>query len=295
MTEESSAIRLLLVDDEADFRRATRRILERRGFSVEEAASGDEAIASVRRERPDVVVLDLKMPGLSGIETLRRIREIHEALPVIILTGHGSFQDALAGIRMEIVDFLQKPVDIDLLGKRILERLKQRPGEPLKERTVADLMVSPALYPKLYLDDPVEEALETLVAGFFQPRDPGLAQAQGIRSALVYDRNETFVGLVRFSDLLKVVLPPFLGDSPYTTYFTGMFLAQCKVIGKRKLRELMGENVSVDQLAPLMEAVHLMVRHHLINLPVMAEGKLVGVLRERDIILEIAGGLGSLK
>ena len=294
MGTEETKIKLLLVDDEEDFRHATHKTMERRGFSVTEAAGGAEALVLIRKERPDIVVLDLKMPGLSGIETLQEIREIDETIPVIILTGHGSFQDALAGIRLEIVDFLQKPVDMDLLGKRIHELLQQKVGEPLRERTVSDLMRSPDLYPKLYADQPVEAAMEILHKVFFRPHDPDSPEAQRIRSMLVYDRSETFEGLIRFSDLLKLVLPPFLGDSPYTTYFTGMFMAQCKVIGKRALMELMGGKVCVDEQAPLMEAVHLMVQHRLINLPVMKEGNLVGVLREKDLILEITKNMGLL-
>ena len=109
-----------------------------------------------------------------------------------------------------------------------------------------------------------------------------------IRSALVYDRDEKFLGLVRFVDMLKLVLPQFLEDSPYTTFFTGMFLAQCKLIGKGNLRELMDEVVHVDVHDPIMRAIHLMVHYHLINLPVMDQGELRGILRERDVILEIA-------
>ena len=89
MAAESTAIPLLLVDDEEDFRRAARTTLERRGFSVTEAASGEEALETIRRDRPEIIVLDLKMPGLDGIETLKEIRKLDKALPVIILTGHG--------------------------------------------------------------------------------------------------------------------------------------------------------------------------------------------------------------
>jgi len=67
------------------------------------------------------------------------------------------------------------------------------------------------------------------------------------------------------------------------------------MIGKRNILELMGENVSVDINAPLMEAVHMMVKHNIVTLPVMKAGELVGVIREKDIILEIAKNLGTLE
>jgi len=251
MDKENVNLRLLLVDDEDDFRRATSAALTRRGFVVTEAAGGEEALAAVQRQRPDTVILDLKMPGMGGIETLQGIRKIDATLPVIILTGHGDFETAMAGIKLDIVDFLQKPVDMDRLARHVRRVLEQGAQGLLRERTVG-------------------------------------VQPGQVRSALVYDRDEKFLGLIRFFDMLKLVLPAFLEESPYTTFFTGMFLAQCKVSGKRNIRELMDKLVYVNVHDPIMRAVHLMVRHHLINLAVMDEGELVGILRERDMVLEIA-------
>lgn len=288
MVKRNENLKLLLVDDEDDFRRATSRALLRRGFEVTDVATGEEALVSIRQDLPDIVLLDLKMPGLSGIETLQRIRAKEAELPVIILTGHGDFQDALSGIKLEIVDFLQKPVDIEKLSVRIRTLLKHATKAPLRERSIAELMKPPSLYPRLYINEPVTRALEALQEAFFKPTREG----GKVRSALVYDRSEKFLGLIRFPDLLKLVMPPFLNE-PYTTFFTGMFLAQCKLIGKRDIHNLMGKQVSVDVQDPIMKAVHLMIEHHLINLPVIVDNELVGVLRERDIILEIANNIGS--
>ena len=119
MNNEPKPLNVLLVDDEKDFRLATSRALSKRGFAVITAVNGEEAIASVRSMRPDIVLLDLKMPGMSGIETLQKLRQIEKSLPVMILTGHGSFHDALSGINLEIVDFIQKPVDMDLLVAQV--------------------------------------------------------------------------------------------------------------------------------------------------------------------------------
>jgi CBS domain-containing protein len=99
--------------------------------------------------------------------------------------------------------------------------------------------------------------------------------------------------MLRFSDLLKLVLPSFLADSPYSTYFTGMFLAQIKVMGGDGFLHLMAEPVTVRVDAPLMEAVHLMVRHHQISLPVMDGERLVGVLRDRALVGEIARSVAT--
>ena len=282
--------KLLLVDDEEDFRRATATALSRRGFTVTDAANGDEALEAIKHELPDVVILDLKMPGKSGIETLQEIRRIDADLPVIILTGHGDLEAAMAGIKLDIIDFLQKPVDMDRLSKHI-HRLMDRDAEvAMRERTIAELMAPPSRYPCLYIDQPISDAIATLRETFYRPVGEGV-QPRQVRSALVFDRSGKFLGFVRFVDMLKLVLPQFLEDSPYTTFFTGMFLAQIKLIGKRNIHDLMGDLVSVNVHDPIMEAIHLMVHHHLINLPVMDKGKLVGVLRDRDIILEVAKGM----
>ncbi len=291
MDRDLAKLKLLLVDDEDDFRHATSKTLGRRGFTVTEAANGVEALAAIRRECPDIVVLDLKMPGMSGIETLQEIREMEPALPVIILTGHGDFEAAMASIKLKVVDFLQKPVDMDQLGARIHALLEQGAEKPLREIAIAELMVPPSLYPRLYEDEPIAAVLEAFRKAFYQPVPEGIQPGQ-VRSALIYDRNDKFLGIIRFNDLLSLLLPPFLVESPYSTFFTGMFLAQCKLMGNRSISELIEDQVFVDVQAPLMEAVHLMAKHHLINVAVMREGELVGILRGRDIILEIARSKG---
>lgn len=295
MNKNSMKVKLLLVDDEGDFRRATSAALGRRGFTVSEAASGEDALSAIQNERPDVVLLDLKMPGLSGIETLQEIRKKDSSLPVIILTGHGDYEAAIAGIKLSIVDFLQKPIDMDQLSERISQLMKLgEESECLRERTISELMVSPTIYPRLSADDSVTDAVVALRDAFYRSIPEGSGPGE-IRSALVYNGDETFLGIIRFNNLLKPLLPPYLGDSPYATFFTGMFLAQCKVLGNRTIRELVNDQVTVNVHAPLMEAVHLMIEHHLINLPVTDKDELVGILRGRDIILEVANSMRSAR
>ncbi len=293
MTTNPPSVRVLLVDDEDVFRQSTAKLLARRGFLVEEAASGQQALASLQRSIPDAVVLDLRMPGMDGIATLQQIRAIAPDLPVIILSGHGQYDDAVASIKLAVVDFLQKPVDIELLAARIHYAHEHGQRVVLRERTIAELMVPPDSYRRLYVDQPVADAVEALKETFFAPREHSDATQERLRSVLIFDRSDRFVGILRFPDLLKLVLPPFFTNLPYTSYYTGMFLAQCKLMGNRKIADLLEEPVSVAEDAPLIEAVHLMVIHHLINLPVMRAGHLVGIIREKDIILEIASRMGS--
>jgi CheY-like chemotaxis protein len=230
MDKDSVILKLLLVDDEDDFRRATSAALGRRGFTVTEAATGVEALHVIRNDRPGIVLLDLKMPGMSGIETLQVIREQDATLPVIILTGHGDYDAAVAGIKLEIVDFLQKPIDMDKLGDRIRGLLEQGiENESLREPTISKLMVSPSLYPRLSVDESAADAVKALQKAFYKsvPEESGPGE---VRSALVYSKDDKFLGIIRFHNLLRPLLRPYIGDSPYATFFTGMVLAQCKVL-----------------------------------------------------------------
>ncbi len=293
MANNKETYKLMLVDDEADFRKAVTSVMTRRGFDITEASRGEEALALIIKVKPDIVILDLNMPGLHGIDTLQEIRKIDENLPVIILTGHGDYNSAMAGIKLDIVDFLQKPVDLDLLAIKIKALLDRGHKPVLREKTVAELMVSPEAYPRLNLSDSVSKALQALKLAFFEPVEKGEQTGQ-VRSALVYDKNNKFYGIIRFNDLLRLLIPPYLMESPYSSFFTGMFLAQCKVFGSQTVEDLVGKKVFVDPETPLMEAVYLMVRYNSINLPVMKADELVGILRGRDVILDLANNLGSI-
>ncbi len=108
--------RVLLVDDEEAFVEALGQRLNARGLSVETSNSGEDAIEKAERGAFDVIVLDLAMPGMDGIETLKQLREDHPDLQIILLTGYGSIEKAAEATRLGAMDFLQKPASLsDLL------------------------------------------------------------------------------------------------------------------------------------------------------------------------------------
>ena len=112
-------IKVLLVDDEEDFvTTLSDRIREHR-FESDTALNGEQAIELVANQVPDVMVLDLKMPRLDGLEVLRQVKKKHPDIQVIILTGHGSFQDRLAAMSLGVFAFLEKPLDFDKLVRTI--------------------------------------------------------------------------------------------------------------------------------------------------------------------------------
>jgi len=112
-------IKILVVDDEADFLKLIRRRLTKRNIDVETAISGEEALAFLASHSVDVVVLDVRMPGLSGIETLKEIRKRFRDVEVLLLTGHGSMQSGVEGISQGAYDYILKPFSIDNLIERI--------------------------------------------------------------------------------------------------------------------------------------------------------------------------------
>jgi DNA-binding NtrC family response regulator len=116
MSDTGAQVRILLVDDERDFLEAVTPGLERRGFAVSRAENGSDALELIGGEAFDVVVLDVKMPGLDGVSVFHEIRRRAPGLPVVILTGHGSVQQAFETSREGIYDYLSKPFDVDALA-----------------------------------------------------------------------------------------------------------------------------------------------------------------------------------
>src|SRR6476646_9694373 len=112
--------RILVVDDEAEIRRSVRMILEYEGYEVIEASSGPEGVTLVERESPDLVFLDIKMPGMDGLDALQRIKASKETLPVVIISGHGTVSTAVEATKAGAFDFIEKP----LASERVLVTIR---------------------------------------------------------------------------------------------------------------------------------------------------------------------------
>jgi DNA-binding NtrC family response regulator len=121
-----SATSILLVDDDAPFRFALKGELERHRFTVAVAASGEEALARLAEREAEIVLLDLRLPGMPGLDVLKAIRERHAGIDVIVLTGHGSIDTALDSIRMGAFDYVLKPCPLDELEVRIQRALERQ-------------------------------------------------------------------------------------------------------------------------------------------------------------------------
>jgi DNA-binding NtrC family response regulator len=118
--------RVLLVDDEADYLATLVKRLSRRGIGARAVHSGAAALARLREEPADVVVLDVKMPGMDGIATLQEIKRHHPLVEVIMLTGHVDVEVAIHGMEVGAFDYLMKPTDIDELLFKIQDAHRKK-------------------------------------------------------------------------------------------------------------------------------------------------------------------------
>jgi DNA-binding NtrC family response regulator len=114
-----STTHILLVDDEIEFTDTLSERLHNRGMDVDVASNGEEAVRKIREKTYDAVILDMAMPGLSGIDTLKMMLEKRPDLQVIFLTGKATVQKSVEALKLGARDFLEKPVDINALSKKI--------------------------------------------------------------------------------------------------------------------------------------------------------------------------------
>lgn len=122
----TNSIRLLLVDDEERFTQTLSKRLDERGIDVATASSGSEALKLIEDNVYDVAVVDVKMPGMDGVETLREIKKVSSLTEVILLTGHASVDSAIDGMRLGAFEFLLKPCEIEELIAKIEEAYAKR-------------------------------------------------------------------------------------------------------------------------------------------------------------------------
>ncbi|HTI42239.1 MAG TPA: sigma-54 dependent transcriptional regulator [Vicinamibacterales bacterium] len=117
--------RILVIDDEAAIRDSLRMILEYENYEFAGASNGQDGLAQIQRERPDLVLLDIKMPAMDGMEVLRKIKTVDETLPVVMISGHGTTATAVEAIRSGAIDFLDKPLSSERVIVTIQNTLSQ--------------------------------------------------------------------------------------------------------------------------------------------------------------------------
>ncbi len=118
--------KVLLVDDEADFVESLSKRLKNRGLKVSVATKGQRALNLLDREKFDIIVLDLSMPEMDGLETLENIKGKDADVEIIMLSGHGNVKNTIAAMKLGAADFLEKPVDFHELLQKIAEAREKR-------------------------------------------------------------------------------------------------------------------------------------------------------------------------
>jgi DNA-binding NtrC family response regulator len=124
--QEKIIAKILLVDDEDEFINALTQRLEVRGLNVTGATRGEDAVDLIGNQSFDIIVLDLAMPGMDGLETLKKIKEKDPDVEIVMLSGQGNIKSGVEAMKLGAEDFLEKPVDIKDLLKRIEEARERR-------------------------------------------------------------------------------------------------------------------------------------------------------------------------
>ncbi|MEU6813575.1 response regulator transcription factor [Streptomyces sp. NPDC046860] len=205
MSDSASPTTVLVVDDDAAIRRSLERGLRLNGFRVRTAADGTAALAAVAQEPPDVLVLDVSMPGLSGIQVCARLREEGRELPVLMLSALDETADRIAGLQAGGDDYLVKPFALQELVLRLRALLRRSPPagrEVLREAgTEIDLGARTARRDGRLLDLTRREfqLLEVLMrnAGLVLTRDQLLERVWGYDFEVRTDAVDTFVSYLR--------------------------------------------------------------------------------------------------
>ena len=261
------------------------------------APDGRTAVRLARETGPDVVILDIKMPGMDGHETLAQIKKIDPDVEVIMLTGHGSLESAKESLKHGAFDYLAKPCDIDLLASKIRDAYLARSGEKREEKRAGDIMIPIEDYTTIDPDSTVKEGIKRLQESFKSAVSTSRIMETGHRSIVVFDRDGKMVGILSIRDLIAGVLPeylsapkPSMADSiVYSPMFwSGLFTSQVKVLSKKKIREVMSDAPpTVSEDTNLMELAYLMHKEGHRRVAVVRESKVVGVVREQELFFDM--------
>jgi DNA-binding response OmpR family regulator len=153
-------IRVLIVDDDALMRRSLAFNLEKAGYDVSTAASAEDALAQVHLSPPDLVLLDISLPGMDGLDALRRLRQQTAEVPVIFLTARRRELDQVVGLELGADDYVTKPFDVDVLLARIKAVLRRSapPAQPQEPAplVVGSIVIAPAAHTVMVSGNPVD-------------------------------------------------------------------------------------------------------------------------------------------
>ena len=176
---------ILIVDDEKNIRLTLSQALETLGAEIDTAANGEEALEKLKGREFGLILLDIRMPGMDGMEVLRRVREIRPDIRVIMITAYGTVDSAVEAMKLGAVDFLQKPFDPEEI-RELVSRVMDR--DKLDENKLADYASSIELAKKCIGDRHFDAAVEHVRQAIFI--DPGRPEAFNLLGALMEIRGD---------------------------------------------------------------------------------------------------------
>lgn len=288
---------IVVADDEARFRETMGRILEHKGFVVTKVADGEELLELLQTIDADVILLDIRMPGLSGEEALPRILAMKPGTRVIIFTGHGEEAGARRALEAGAFDFLCKPCDLDVLVGRIHDAVTAPKSGPPRERKVTEVMIPIERYTCVQASCTVREGIEALGRSFENFVSSGLVMESGHRAVLVFDRDE-LVGVLTMRNLIQAMIPAHLLAEdgsllPCTKFspmfWTGFFNTRARALESMKVRDIMNPRSPVVNCeANLMHVAFLLCEENRRRVAVERDGRIIGVVREQELFQEIS-------
>ncbi len=288
-----------MVDDEDQFRATTSRLLTKRGYDTTMAGTGEEAIEILKNKPHDVVVLDVKMPGIDGHEALSRIKRINPETQVIMLTGHGTPDSAKESLLREAFDYLNKPCDIDILCLKINDAYAAKHyGEPIEEKAARDIMIHIDDYTMVSEDDTIKGTIQKLMESFKGLVSSSRIMETGHRSLLVFDEKNELAGILSILDLIEAVRPAYLSAPKPSTadsvqfssmFWAGLFTTQTKMLADKKVKDIMSESpLRVDENTNLMEVANLMFCERCRRVIITSNDRVIGIVREQELFFEMA-------
>jgi CheY-like chemotaxis protein/CBS domain-containing protein len=269
----NTKIRVLLVDDEEPFVRGMSRLLKFRGFEVSTALNGQEAVDAVKQSGFDVVVLDIKMPGMDGIETLGEIKKLEPETEVIMLTGHASLSSGAQALRKGAYDYLMKPCDPEDLIEKIREANE---AENIRRHPVLwprKLVGEVALHPirPLLPDDLVSEALEAMRRETAE---------EAVEEIFILNEDGGLVGVVTKKDLVELARKVH----PEENLDWNKLLEKPESLPDSPINKIMKHNPAATwENVFLTDAANQMIVHRARSMPVLGGGKVLGVLKLQDV------------
>lgn len=288
--------RVVLADDEPRFRETVARILDHHGFETSMVESGEQLLLLLQTDKPDVILLDMNMPGLGGGDVLPHVVGMRPDSRVIVLTGYGQDRDARKALEIGAFDYLCKPCDVSILMGRIRDAIRSGPGGR-SEKNAAQVMIPLDDYTCVQASSTVRDGIMKLKTSSENLISLGLVMQSGHRAVLVFEGDD-LAGVLTMRNLIEAVRPDYLqvtnGGLPHSLrysplFWSGLFSAGVSDLESKCIRDIMNPAPPVvDAQANLMQVAQLMYETNRRRVVVEQDGRVVGVVREQELFHEIS-------